>query len=48
MKLMDLLPKNFIFTGDWNLVLYPAIDTLNYKHVNNPNSIKKLNMKWKG
>ena len=29
---------NYIFTGDWNLVIDPTMDTFNYKNVNNPKS----------
>jgi exonuclease III len=30
--------NSILICGDWNLVLDPAIDTYNYKHVNNPNA----------
>ena len=29
---------NILMGGDWNLLLDPAIDGRNYKHINNPNS----------
>ena len=34
--------RNVIFTGDWNLVLDPALDTFNYIHINNPKSTKEV------
>ena len=37
--------RNVIFTGDWNLVLDPTLDTYNYKHINNPRActeVKKI------
>ena len=34
--------SNVIIVGDWNLLLNPAIDGKNYKHVNN----KKLEIEW--
>ena len=30
--------SDIIMVGDWNLLLNPEIDGLNYKHVNNPNA----------
>ena len=34
--------KNIIMMGDWNLLLNPAIDGKNYKHINNPNAREKV------
>ena len=34
--------KNWIITGDWNLVLNQNLDTWNYKTINNPNSTNKV------
>ena len=34
--------QNVIIVGDWNLLLNPTIDGVNYKHVNNPNAQNKV------
>ena len=34
--------RNVIFTGDWNLVLDPTLDTYNYKHINNPRACTEV------
>ena len=34
--------SNFVIAGDWNLVLNPALDYYNYKHVNNPKAQEKV------
>ena len=34
--------RDIIMMGDWNLLLNPAIDGKNYKHVNNPNAREKV------
>ena len=35
-KILTLANHNIILVGDWNLLLNPQIDGLNYKHINNP------------
>ena len=37
-KITQFGNKDIIINGDWNLLLNPQIDGLNYKHVNNPNA----------
>ena len=34
--------NDIMINGDWNLLLNPQIDGLNYKHVNNPNARNKV------
>ena len=34
--------SDIIAVGDWNLLLNPNIDGVNYKHLNNPNSRQKV------
>ena len=47
-NITDLIEKsnirNIIMTGDWNLVLDPSLDTLNYVQVHKPNSVKEVNI----
>ena len=33
---------HLILAGDWNLVLDPNLDYQNYKHINNPNAVEKV------
>ena len=35
-------PNHAIYTGDWNISLDPALDTLNYQNVNNPRAKAEL------
>ena len=35
-KILSFSNCNIIIVGDWNLLLNPKIDGINYKHVNNP------------
>ena len=35
-KIISLYITNIIIVGDWNLLLNPQIDGVNYKHINNP------------
>ena len=35
--------RNIIITGDWNLVLNPEKDTVNYLQTHKPNSVKEVN-----
>ena len=37
-KLINFANNNVIIVGDWNLLLNPEIDCLNYKNINNPNA----------
>ena len=50
-SLFDILSKdgirNWIITGDWNLVMDQKIDTWNYKCSNNPNSTKVIQQQVK-
>ena len=34
--------NDIIIVGDWNLLLNPNIDGINYKHINNPNARQKV------
>ena len=34
--------SDIIILGDWNMLLNPAIDGLNYKHINNPNARQRV------
>ena len=35
-KILEIGNNDIIINGDWNLLLNPEIDGINYKHVNNP------------
>ena len=37
-KIIDFANNDVIIVGDWNLLINPEIDCLNYKNVNNPNA----------
>ena len=41
-KIQDWQPDYSIFSGDYNVVLNPQIDTKNYQHVNNPQAMQAL------
>ena len=41
-KIIEMGNKDIIINGDWNLLLNPQIDGLNYKHINNPNARNKV------
>ena len=41
-KLKEFRNNDIIINGDWNLLLNPQKDGLNYKHVNNPNARNKV------
>ena len=39
----DFSQHNMIFGGDWNMVMQPDQDTVNYRNINNPKSREILN-----
>ena len=41
-KILQIGNADIIINGDWNLLLNPQIDGLNYKHINNPNARNKV------
>ena len=41
-KIIKMGNKDIIINGDWNLLLDPQIDGINYKHINNPNARMKV------
>ena len=41
-KIQDWQPDFSIFSGDFNVVLDPQIDTKNYQHINNPQAMQAL------
>ena len=41
-KIIQIGNNDIIINGDWNLLLNPQIDGLNYKHINNPNARNKV------
>ena len=41
-RVVRLGNNNIIMVGDWNLLLNPEIDGLNYMHINNPNARQKV------
>ena len=41
-KIIEMGNKDIIINGDWNLLLDPQIDGINYKHINNPNARLKV------
>ena len=34
--------KDIVINGDWNLLLDPQVDGINYKNINNPNARMKV------
>ena len=41
-KVLEIGNNDIIINGDWNLLLNPQVDGINYKHINNPNSRHKV------
>ena len=41
-KIIEIGNKDIIINGDWNILLDPQIDGINYKHINNPNARLKV------
>ena len=41
-KIIAMGNKDIIINGDWNLLLDPQIDGINYKNINNPNARMKV------
>ena len=39
----DFSQHNMIFGGDWNMVMQPDQDSVNYRNINNPKSREILN-----
>ena len=41
-RLSEWNPNHVIYAGDWNIVLNPAMDTLNYQTISNPRAKSEL------
>ena len=41
-KIIEMGNKDIIINGDWNMLLDPQIDGINYKNINNPNARLKV------
>ena len=41
-KILDFGNDEVIICGNWNLVIYPEIDTENYRHANNPTARREV------
>ena len=41
-KIIEMGNKDIIINGDWNILLDPQIDGINYKNINNPNARLKV------